>query len=407
MSKFKNMVKSVATAGEMKVEKQIETKAPKKEEKVGSLKVNKEVAAIQDMMFILKSAKEAKGMTLSAKDLEMFANEIQEKAATTVSDVAELIPSGFSGKFIQDAFAATSISDVFPFEQISTFGMTDTIGDFNMTAYIVDELGTPADSNDIMDNFEYRGGKLFAKTYISYEALNDATIDMLSNKRAGLVRALAVGIEQAILNGQAGDAGVAANDARMLFRGLRKLGLTKKAVDFGGTMTEATLRAGILKMVEEGGLYTSWEEIDAGNVVVFMPTKVYNGITNFESFVDASKAGIASTLSTGRRVSSVFGIPVITSRFFPSAVTTAGVVSVTPTNNTAQSIIMVNINTFKTYSIAGSALAESFRDVEVQRVVLTQSLRLGAGSIFDQTSANPTAINTSKVNVVAGVNIIA
>ena len=408
MSRFQKMLNTVATAEkEMKVEKSLETKAPKKEVKMGSFVGNKEVAVIQDMMYILKSAKMAKGLELSEKDLGLFAGAIQEKTATTIADVSDLIPSGFSGSFLQDAYAMTALNGIFPFETISAFGMTDTIGDFNMTAYIVDELNTPSDSNDVMDDFEYRGGKLMAKTYISYEALNDATIDMLANKRAGLVRAMAVAIENAILNGQAGDAGVASNDAKNLFRGLRKLGLTKEAVDFGGALTEATYRTGILEMQEKGGLYTSWEEIDGGNVVVFVPTKVYNQILNFETFVDASKAGVASTLSTGRRVSSAFGIPHVVSRFFPNAVTVAGVISATPADNVAQSIVMVNINTFKTYAIANSAIAESDRDIETQRVVMTQSLRLGGASIFDQTSASPTSINVNKKNVIAGVNIIA
>lgn len=406
MSKFKKMLDTVSTTEkEMKVEKSLETKAPKKEEKMGSFVGNKEVAAIQDMMFILKSAKAAKGMTLSEKDLAMFAGEIQAKAATTVTDVADLIPSGFSGSFVQDAFAQTSISGIFPFETIANFGMTDTIGDFNMVAKVVSELNTVTDSNDIMDDFEYRGGKLMAKTFISYEALNDATIDMLANKRAGLVRAMAVAIEQVILNGQAGDAGVAGDDARTLFRGLRKLGLTKKAVDFGGTFTEAKYRAGLLEMVEEGGLYLSHEAIAEGSVVCFVPTKVYNQIINIDSFVDASKAGVASTLVTGRKVSTVFGIPHVVSRFFPNAVTVAGVVSATPADNVAQSIVMVNINTFKTYAIANSAIAESDKDVEKQVVVMVQSLRLGGASIFDQTSASPTTIS-AKPNIVAGVNII-
>lgn len=406
MSRFEKMVSKAKENIETISAKPVETKAPKKETVVKQFDGNKEVAKIQDMMYILQQAKKEKGLSLTQKDLDMFAREIHAKTATTVADVANLIPSGFSGTFIQDAYAQTSISNIFPFETINNFGMTDTIGDFGMVAYVVSELNTPADTKDSTADFEYRGGKLMAKTYISYEALNDASIDMLVNKRNGLIRAMAVGIEQVILNGQAGDAGVVSPDARTLFRGLRKLGLTKKAVDFGGAFSEAKFRTGILAMQEAGGLYTAWEEVEAGNVVALVPTKVYNAILNFDSFVDASKAGVASTLSTGRKVSSVFGIPVVPSRFFPNAVTVAGIVSATAVDNTAQSIIMVNINTFKTYAIANSAIAETDRDIEIQRVVMTQSLRFGGASIFDQTSANPTAIDTTKVNVVAGVNII-
>lgn len=406
MSRFEKMVSKVKENIETISAKPVETKAPKKEIVVKQFDGNKEVAKIQDMMYILKQAKQEKGLSLTQKDLDMFAKEIYAKTATTVADVADLIPSGFSGTFIQDAYAQTSISNIFPFETINNFGMTDTIGDFGMVAYVVNELDTPDDTNDPTADFEYRGGKLMAKTFISYEALNDATIDMLVNKRNGLIRAMAVGIEQAILNGQAGDAGVGAKDARTLFRGLRKLGLTKKAVDFDGAFSEAKFRTGILAMQEAGGLYTAWEEVEAGNVVALVPTKVYNAILDFDSFVDASKAGVASTLASGRKVSSVFGIPVVPSRFFPNAVTVAGVVSATAGDNTAQSIIMVNTNTFKTYAIANSALAETDKNIEIQRVLMTQSLRFGGASIFDQTSANPTAIDTTKVNVVAGVNII-
>ena len=194
MSKFQKMLKTVATAEkEMKVEKSVKTEAPKKEVNVvKSFAGNKEVEKVQDMMFILKSMKAQLGKDLTEKELNMFAGAIQEKTATTVADVTDLIPSGFSGTFIQDAYAMTIFDGVFPFEQISHFGMTDTIGEFGMTAYIVDELTTPADSNDSMDDFEYRGGKLMAKTHISYEALADANIDMLANKRAGLVRAMSV-----------------------------------------------------------------------------------------------------------------------------------------------------------------------------------------------------------------------
>ena len=387
----------------MKVEKSLETKAPKKEEKMGSLVGNNvEFDKIQDMMFILKSVKAAKGESLDKKDLAMFEKALHTKAATTVSDVADVIPSGFSGTFIQDAIAATTISGVFPFEMINNYGLSDVIGDFAMTAEWVNELGTPTDSNDVLDTFEYRGGKLMAKTFISYEAVRDANIDMLSQKRAGLVRALAVAIEKTLLNGKAGDAG----DAGTGFRGLRKLGLTKKAVDFGGNLTEANYRAGLLEMVEEGGLYASWESIQAGDVVVFCPTRVYNSIINFDTFVDASKAGVASTLASGKKVSSVFGIPHIVNRFFPNAVNVAGIVSATPADNVAQSIIMVNTSTFKTYAIANSAIAESERRIENQSILMTQSIDLSAASIFDQTVENPVAINTAKKNIIAGVNII-
>ena len=408
-NRFKAKLAEVATeAKEMNVAKMPDNVAPKKENKemTNVLPRTKEVAEVLDMMYILKSAKQSLGQDLTQKELAMFADELHTKAGTTVSDVSAVIPSGFSGRFIQDMYAMTGLEGIIGMESINSFGMTDTIGSFGMEAFVVSEYGTPADTNDSQIDFEYRGGKLMALTKISYEALADATIDMLANKRLGLQRAMAVAVEKAILNGQSGDNGITGADARTLFRGLRKYGLAKQTVDFGGVaLTEATFKSKILEMQEAGDLYTSWEEIAAGNVLILVPNSVYNKVLEFDTFVDASKAGVASTLVSGRKISTVFGIPITSNRFFPAAVDATGVVSATGANNTFQSIIMFNTSTVKLYSVAGSALLESERKITDQSYTLTASNRLGFGSIFDQKSTAPTTIDATKNNIVAGINI--
>ena len=409
VNRFKAKLAEVATeAKEMNVAKMPDNVAPKKENKemTNTLPRTKEVAEVLDMMYILKSAKQSLGQDLTQKELAMFADELHTKAGTTVSDVSLVIPSGFSGRFIQDMYAMTGLEGIIGMESINSFGMTDTIGSFGMEAFVVSEYGTPADTNDSQIDFEYRGGKLMAITKISYEALADATIDMLANKRLGLQRAMAVAVEKAILNGQSGDNGITGADARTLFRGLRKYGLAKQTVDFGGVaLTEATFKSKILEMQEAGDLYTSWEEIAAGNVLILVPNSVYNKVLEFDTFVDASKAGVASTLVSGRKISTVFGIPITSNRFFPAAVDATGVVSATGANNTFQSIIMFNTSTVKLYSVAGSALLESERKITDQSYTLTASNRLGFGSIFDQKSTAPTTIDATKNNIVAGINI--
>lgn len=408
-NRFKAKLAEVATeAKEMNVAKMPDNVAPKKENKemTNVLPRTKEVAEVLDMMYILKSAKQSLGQDLTQKELAMFADELHTKAGTTVSDVSLVIPSGFSGRFIQDMYAMTGLEGIIGMESINAFGMTDTIGSFGMEAFVVSEYGTPADTNDSQIDFEYRGGKLMALTKISYEALADATIDMLANKRLGLQRSMAVAVEKAILNGQSGDNGITGADARTLFRGLRKYGLAKQTVDFGGVaLTEATFKSKILEMQEAGDLYTSWEEIAAGNVLILVPNSVYNKVLEFDTFVDASKAGVASTLVSGRKISTVFGIPITSNRFFPAAVDATGVVSATGANNTFQSIIMFNTSTVKLYSVAGSALLESERKITDQSYTLTASNRLGFGSIFDQKSTAPTTIDATKNNIVAGINI--
>ena len=409
MSRFKKLLaETSAEVKELNVAKMPDNVAPKKENKemTNALPRTKEVAEVLDMMYILKSAKQSLGQDLTQKELAMFSDELHTKAGTTISDVSLVIPSGFSGRFIQDMFAMTGLEGIIGMESINSFGMTDTIGSFGMEAFVVSEYGTPADTNDSQIDFEYRGGKLMALTKISYEALADATIDMLANKRLGLQRSMAVAVEKAILNGQSGDNGITGADARTLFRGLRKYGLAKQTVDFGGVaLTEATFKSKILEMQQAGDLYTSWEEIAAGNVLILVPNSVYNKVLEFDTFVDASKAGVASTLVSGRKISTVFGIPITSNRFFPASVNASGVVSATAGDNTFQSIIMFNTSTVKLYSVAGSALLESERKITDQSYTLTASNRLGFGSIFDQKSTAPTTIDATKNNVVAGINI--
>lgn len=408
-NRFKKLLaETSAEVRELNVAKMPDNVAPKKENKemTNTLPRTKEVAEVLDMMYILKSAKQSQGQDLSKSELAMFADELHTKTGTTVADISAVIPSGFSGRFIQDMYAMTGLSGIIGMESIARFGMTDTIGSFGMEAFVVSEFGTPADTNDSQIDFEYRGGKLMALTTISYEALRAATIDMLTNKRLGLQRAMAVALEKAILNGQSGDAGITGADARTLFRGLRKYGITKQAVDFGGaTLTEATFKTKILEMQEAGDLYTSWEEIAAGNVLILVPNAVYNKVLAFDTFVDASKAGVASTLASGRKISTVFGIPIASNRFFPAAVDATGVVHATAGNNLFQSIIMFNTSTVSLYSVAGSAVMESEKKILNQSYNFTASNEVGFGSIFDQKSTAPTTIDATKNNIVAGINI--
>ena len=200
MSRFKKLLaETSAEVKELNVAKMPDNVAPKKENKemTNALPRTKEVAEVLDMMYILKSAKQSVGEVLSQKDLAMFADELHTKAGTTIADVSAVIPSGFSGRFIQDMYAMTGLEGIIGMESINTFGMTDSVGAFGMEAFVVSEYGTPADTNDSQIDFEYRGGKLMALSKISYEALADATIDMLANKRLGLMRAMATAIESA------------------------------------------------------------------------------------------------------------------------------------------------------------------------------------------------------------------
>jgi len=326
------------------------------------------------------------------------------KAVGVTTDIAELLPSGFTGTLWQDIQSRLVVTALFPFKQTSP-GQYDSIAVHGIEGFLTNEATDGTDSAESYITMIYLVSKCMAVVRKSYEALDDALIDLATEVRNGIVDALARAIEQAVINGDDTathmDAGVAANSYKKAFKGLRKLGLGKQTVDFGGAaLAQEDWLKNISAMQEAGGVYLDDLEVSMGNVVILVDQNSYNQLRMLPAFLTRDKAAGAATLF-GSPVDSVFNIPVVMTPYLPQ-VDATGVVG--GTADDFSSIVMVNRETCVYYA-TGTPLMEIDRNIVNQHIITTGSVRAGFNSRFDRLDSNPTAIDATRKNIVVGINV--
>ena len=334
------------------------------------------------------------------------------KAVGVTGDIAELLPTGFTGALWHDIQERLVITSLFPYKEVSP-GQYDSIATHGITGYLTAENITATESGESYITMIYLVAKCMAAVKKSYEVLDDSLIPLAQEVRAGIIDALARAIEGAVVNGDntvphMDDAGTtgsvvpAASYARA-YKGLRKLGLGKAPVDFGGAaLTEAEMFAKIMEMQEAGGLYTDDQTVGRGELVLIVDQNLYNKLRVYTSFLTKDKAGLGTLF--GMDVSSVFGIPVIQTPFLPVTTATGVVDDAVPGNNTKGTCVLVNKSTMKYYA-TGTPLMETDKDIYTQFIGFTGSVRTGFNSIFDRLDSAPNDIDATRVNVVSGINI--
>lgn len=414
MSKLKNLV--AAAIKDMQVEidsvatKAVETaakapavSAPKAAVVMGDALKGLDIKAqrLGELGFI---AKAARGGSLA--DVDMNDLDSRFKAIGVTSDIATLLPSGFTGALMRDIQARLIVTGLFPYKEVVP-GQYDSIALNGITGYLVSEATTGKESAEAYTNMIYLITKCMATVKKSYEALNDSLIPLADEVRMGIVDALARSIENAVINGDDSathqDAGVAAESYAHAFKGLRKLALGKQTVDFGGaTLTEANWLTNISKMQELGGVYLDDQQVSAGNVVLLVDQNSYNQFRMFTSFMTKDKAAGNATLF-GAPVDTIFGIPIVMTPYLPK-VSATGVVSALATDNVYSSLLLVNRSMFKYYT-SGAPMMETFRDIFTQFVGFTGSVRSGFNGIYDRSATNPTAIDAVRKTAVAGIKV--
>jgi HK97 family phage major capsid protein len=349
-------------------------------------------------------AKAARGGNLV--DADMADLDGRFKAIGVTTDIASLLPTGFTGALIRDIQARLVVTALFPYKETAP-GQYDSIALNGITGYLVAEAVAGTESAEAYTTMMYLVQKCMATVKKSYEALNDSLIPLADEVRMEIVDALARAIEDAVVNGDDTathmDAGVAATSFKKAFKGLRKLARAKQTVDFGGlALTEADWLTYISSMQEKGGVYLDDQQVSAGNVVLLVSQNVYNQLRMLPSFLTRDKAAGNATLF-GAAVDTIFGIPVVMTPFLPK-VDATGVVHATAGNNVLGTIILANRQMFKFYA-TGAPMMESFRDIFTQFVGFTGSIRCGFNGIYDRTSANPALVDATRKTAVAGINI--
>lgn len=329
------------------------------------------------------------------------------KAIGVTTDIAKLLPTGFTGTMMRDIQASLKVAALFPYKE-TTPGAYDSISMHGITGYLMDEANATTESAESYITMIYLMKKVGAQVRKSYEALDDSLINLAEEVRMGIIDAIARAIENAVVNGDDTathmDAGVLVGDSRKAFKGLRKLALAKGTVDAGGAaMTEADWLEAISSAQEKGGLYLDDAQVSQGKVVLLVPQNIYNQLRMMPSFLTKDKAAGNATLF-GAAVDTVFGIPVIQTSFIPASVNASGVVDTVSGNNTKATAILLNRDYFRFYS-TGATLMETDKDIGTQVVKFVGSFRGGFNGLHDRLDTNPTAISTTAKYAIALVNV--
>lgn len=418
MSKLKSLVaeaiKSMSAEINLAAEKSLEVTAkattvelPKAAVVSASLKsAGVDAQRIGELGYI---AKAARGGVLADADMKDLDGRF--KAVGLTSDIASLLPTGFTGAMTRDIQARLVVTALFPYKE-TTPGQYDSIALNGITGFMTAENVAGTESTEAYTTMVYLVKKCMAVVKKSYEALDDSLIPLAEEVRMGIIDALARSIENAVINGDstathmddATIAAIGANDYRRAFKGLRRLALSKGTADAGGAaMTEANWLTLISAAQEKGGVYLDDMQASQGKVVLLVSQNVYNQLRMLPSFLTKEKAAGNATLF-GAPVDSVFGIPVIMTPYIPVSVNATGVVDAIADNNTKAMAVMLNRDYFKYYT-TGAAMLESDKDVYTQFVGFAGSLRAGFNGLFDRVDTNPTAVDATRKTAIAIVNI--
>lgn len=420
---LEKILKEAAAAKAAKVE-EVTVKAPKHEMPKGGakmsdpemLKHNKEAArvielaaAMKEMNAVSKRPGQLNSLGLTDKQVSRI-NTALSKAATTTIDIGDISFSGFQGVLIDDVITKMNVAPLFNIEGIKQENTTEAIHHYEMIAGLAAENATVADAKDSTSNFMYRGAKIKEKGYFTYEAVEDADIDMLAKARQSLAVSLAKAWERMLISGDNSaahmDADVtAATDARKGLRGARFLAKGKGSVDWGGAaLSKDDMLKYLTDTLELGGDYMTWDDVAAGKIVFMCNPNLYNQMVRLDLFTDADKRGSAATTVNGSQIRDFFGIKIVPSRWMPALVNATGVVDAVGANNTLQSGVMFNTDFLKAYYI-GAPRNGFFDDIEYDRYTMTSSLRVGFGSIFDQKDTAPNDVDATRKNLVLARNI--
>ena len=190
---------------------------------------------VAELGFIAKSLRGVNGLN-SADKKEL---NVRAKAVGVTTDVAELLPDGFTGTLLRDIQDALNVAKLFPMRTIKGGIAHDTIALYGITAYLTAESITGTDSAESYKTFVATTKKVLAVVRKSYEILDDSLIDIAAEVRTGIVRAIAEAVEVAVINGdiagtQDGTTYGAASSAARTCNGIRYHGLNKVTVDASG-----------------------------------------------------------------------------------------------------------------------------------------------------------------------------
>lgn len=298
------------------------------------------------------------------------------KAMDTVTSGAgaEWVPTALSPDLAERVSLALKVAALHPRLQMPTdpFKIPRITG-FSQ-AYLKSENQEVTASQPTTAQTQLDAKTLAVLVPVSYELEEDSVFALLPVLKRDLVRAIASGIENAIINGDTTaphmDADVtSANDVRKAWKGYRKL--ASASLDLGGTLTVEKLRALRALMRVYG--------VDPADLAWVVSVKGYLQLLSLKDdagnpvLMTVDKYGPAATLLTGE-LGRLDGIPVIVSEFVREDLNASGVYDGVTTN---RSLVLLVYRPGFVLGERRIITVESTRDIRAGTLQVVASARIG------------------------------
>ena len=271
----------------------------------------------------------------SLKSYQRLQEIVKALDTSTAGSGAEFIPTGYSAKLYEEIKLQLKVANLFKWVQMSSDPWVIPVKTGDVTAYKAGEntdlselASTPSTGNRTLQT-----SKLAAYVEFSSEFEEDSIIPAVDFIKSSITRAIAEGIENAIINGDTDGSldsdNTSTSDQRRIFDGLRELCGDSEKVDVGGSVPTVEDFITILSKMDEYGL-------ERGNLVWVISVSLYYKLVNLKDSAGNRVfqfLGNADPIVKGE-VGRILGIPVVVSPKVRSDLNASGAYDGTTTDKT-------------------------------------------------------------------------
>lgn len=329
---------------------------------------------------------DAKLLSLAASAPRSIRGAVEKAISDTAGSGAEWIPDMPMDVLYEDFYLPSQVESLFGVVNVPGSIIVPKISDVTRP-YIggIQSTDIPVaitPSNPTTSNSTIDPKSLAVRMLLDAQAVEDSIIPLIPEMQRRLARAIADGVEDAIINGDTaathqdaiaswnirsrwGTAGLGGSaDHRRLWIGLRALAYDRTAtVNQSSGQTVAKIMEELVGLLGERG--------NVGATIITSPEVFFKKILTDTNLLTVDKAGLMATVLTGQ-VSMVGGMRIVLSRYVSADLHTDGLYT---GSNAHSGVLAVSPDDFKVYNRRGT-LVEMEKEIESQVHNLVATRRL-------------------------------
>jgi hypothetical protein len=329
---------------------------------------------------------DAKLLSLAASAPRSIRGAVEKAISDTAGSGAEWIPDMPMDVLYEDFYLPSQVESLFGVVNVAGSIIVPKISDVTRP-YIggIQSTNIPVaitPSNPATSNSTIDPKSLAVRMLLDAQAVEDSIIPLIPEMQRRLARAIADGVEDAIINGDTaaphqdaiaswnirsrwGTDGLGGSaDHRRLWIGLRALAYDRTAtVDQSAGQTVAKIMEELVGLLGERG--------NVGATIITSPEVFFKKILTDTNLLTVDKAGLMATVLTGQ-VSMVGGMRIVLSRYVSADLAATGLYTGT---GAYSGVLAVSPDDFKVYNRRGT-LVEMEKEIESQVHNLVATRRL-------------------------------